>query len=730
MKTTIQTFTLQQSVLPLSIIFAMSLTACGLQQTRDQQVDEKQEQKQEQNLISKVTQPNTEQNKEVTTESVNPEMANKETVNKTEKTIAIKDKGIKAVEAKTETEEKVNLADKVNGIAKPTTQQRTATQDSDNSQVNAQINNQASQKQIQNHINNVVNVKVIPAKLVTVPQVKKYTGTTTAFETRQVPANANGTVGEIYFKQGNWIKAGAPLYRIDPIKGATKSINTIKATYKQAKADLESAKAAHKHAKALLKTNQSLLAHAQDDLDRYQRLIVDKAVSQQTYNQAFNEVKTAKNAIKSTKSLINQTAADIKKAKANVELAKSYMDDEQSQLKPQMVKAPLTGVVVESHIVKGQKVNRNQTDAFVTIATVNPIFVDVQPTTDEFLAIQKAIAQNKKKPKANKVKLILNNGKAYASSGAFKFTETTVDENKQVTMKALFDNPKGQLLPNMQVTVELPMPKLVDVVLIPPTAIQSSVLVNTADSGSNSVSNNSGSNNDTKAVNQANSNASKNSVNENAKSQSKTNANTKAEVKIKGKADNKAESKATSKVNAKVNAKVDTAKKQLEKPTSASIQKNNQQVKAIVNFVYVVDKDNRVQARNVTINADNNYHGKLIVEKGLKQGDKIIVDSDDVILPRQLVAIQAPEKNKTNEKTKAQETKEKATTVKDNKINASNKAVSNKIASTKETDKQASKQQVISESHQLTLYPWQLMEMVVVKQTVKEEGVKETVKQK
>ncbi len=735
-RSTMKTFTLQQSALPLSIILAMSLTACGMQQTREQtlkqqEAEQKQEQKQEQNLISEVKQPNKEQNQE----TVNQETINKKTVKQAEK--EIKNKGIKLVEAEVQSdvkssdktanktvnktanqdknkpstdktsdkntttgntdgsangskkEVKTNTpkqADPANVIAKPMTQQRTTAQNLDNKQAN-QINQNTTLQSKQ--INKVVNVKVIPAKLVTVPQVKKYTGTTTAFETRQVQPNANGTVGEIYFKQGNWIKAGAPLYRVDPVKDAKQSISTTKATYKQAKADLAAARAANKHAKALLKTNQALLVHAQDDLDRYQRLIVDKAISQQTYNQAFNEVQTAKSAIKSTKSLINQTAADIKKAKANVELVKSYMNDEQSQLKPQMVKAPLTGVVVESHIVKGQKVNSKQTDAFVTIATVNPIFVDVQPTTDEFLAIQKAIRQNKKKPKANKVKLIFNDGKVYASSGAFKFTETTVDENKQVTMKALFDNPKGQLLPNMQVTVELPMPKLVDVVLIPPTAIQNAILVNTANTADNTVS-------------------------ENSKRQSATKANITADSKPAK--DSSKKELATKKELAK------NAKKQIEQSTSAGIQTNkqtnkqtnHQQVKAIANFVYVVDKDNRVQARKVTINADNNYHGRLIVEKGLKQGDKIIVDSDDVILPRQLVAIKTHEKNKANDKTDSQATKANIATLKDNK------AVANKKVSDKETGKQASKQQVINNSHQLKLYPWQLMEMVSVKETVKQ----------
>ena len=70
------------------------------------------------------------------------------------------------------------------------------------------------------------------------------------------------------------------------------------------------------------------------------------------------------------------------------------------------------------------------------------------------------------------VKLMLEDGSLYGSEGKLAFSEVTVDEGTgSVTLRAVFPNPKGELLPGMYVRARLTQGVNRDAILVPQAAV-------------------------------------------------------------------------------------------------------------------------------------------------------------------------------------------------------------------------------------------------------------------
>jgi len=70
------------------------------------------------------------------------------------------------------------------------------------------------------------------------------------------------------------------------------------------------------------------------------------------------------------------------------------------------------------------------------------------------------------------VQLVLEDGSLYGAAGRLAFSEVTVDEGTgSVTLRAVFPNPKGELLPGMYVRARLTQGVNRDAVLVPHAAV-------------------------------------------------------------------------------------------------------------------------------------------------------------------------------------------------------------------------------------------------------------------
>ena len=241
-------------------------------------------------------------------------------------------------------------------------------------------------------------------------------GRTSAHLVADVRPQVNGLIKSRAFTEGTNVKAGQLLYQIDP------------ATYQ----------AAYNSAQAALQKAQASLVSVRAKAQRYKELLDIQAVSQQDYDDALSSQQ--------------QGEADIANNKATLET-------DRINLGYTRVTAPISGRIGRSSVTAGALVTAAQTTALATVQQLDPIFVDVTQSTTDLLRLKRALAQGalvKSGKDAARVHLVLEDGSTYGHDGTLEFTDVTVDQTTgAVTLRAVFPNPKVDLLPGMYVRAVL-----------------------------------------------------------------------------------------------------------------------------------------------------------------------------------------------------------------------------------------------------------------------------------
>jgi membrane fusion protein (multidrug efflux system) len=235
-------------------------------------------------------------------------------------------------------------------------------------------------------------------------------GRTSAYLIAEVRPQVGGIVQKRLFTEGSDVKAGEILYQIDP------------ATYQ----------AAYNSAKASLARAEANVIPARLKAERYSELVKNNFVSQQDYD---------------------DVNAAFKLAEADIEAGKAALETARINLAYTRITAPISGRIGRSTVTDGALVTANQPAALATIQQLGSMYVDVTQSSAELLHLKQNLAsgllKNSTIDKA-RVKLILEDGSAYALSGTLKFSDVTVDQSTgSITLRAIFPNPKQILLPGM-----------------------------------------------------------------------------------------------------------------------------------------------------------------------------------------------------------------------------------------------------------------------------------------
>lgn len=236
-------------------------------------------------------------------------------------------------------------------------------------------------------------------------------GRTSAFRVAEVRPQVSGIILKRNFVEGSDITAGESLYQIDPA--------TYQAAWNSAKGDEAKAEAA------------AAIAHL--TVKRYVPLLGTQYISQQEYDQA---VATAR-----------QADADVVAAKAAVENARI-------NLAYTKVTSPIDGRIGKSSVTEGALVTNGQADAMATVQQLDPIYVDVTESSNDFMRLKQESLQRGDDSKS--VQLIMENGQPYSLKGSLQFSDVTVDESTgSITLRAVFPNPQHTLLPGMFVRARI-----------------------------------------------------------------------------------------------------------------------------------------------------------------------------------------------------------------------------------------------------------------------------------
>ncbi len=268
----------------------------------------------------------------------------------------------------------------------------------------------------------IVTLKAAPLNITT-----DLPGRTSAFRVAEVRPQVSGIILKRNYVEGSDVTAGTSLYQIDPA--------TYQAAYDSAKGDLAKAQAAAEIARLTV--------------NRYKPLLGTNYISKQEYDQAVSSSM--------------QANATVLAAKAAVETARINLAYTQ-------VTSPISGRTGKSSVTEGALVTSGQATAMTTVQQLDPMYVDVTQSSDEFLRLKKELADGTLKQENGKakVRLLLENGVEYAQTGTLEFSGVTVDETTgSITIRAIFPNPNEALLPGMFVRARLDEGVRPDALLVP-----------------------------------------------------------------------------------------------------------------------------------------------------------------------------------------------------------------------------------------------------------------------
>jgi membrane fusion protein, multidrug efflux system len=261
-----------------------------------------------------------------------------------------------------------------------------------------------------------VEVGVVTIAPTSVTLTRELPGRTSAFRVAEVRARVNGIVLKRLFTEGSDVKQGQPLFLIDaaPYQSALDT----------AKAQLARAEATH--------------ANAALQAQRFSELVAENAVSKQEHDNAMAALKASE--------------ADVAAGRAGVEAARINLGYTR-------VTAPVSGRIGRSEVSEGAYVQQAQATLLATVQQLDPIYVDLTQATTEVMRLRRDLAEGKLQSAGRgkaKVQLVLEEGITYAQPGELQFAGVSVDPSTgSIALRALFPNPRGELLPGMFVRARL-----------------------------------------------------------------------------------------------------------------------------------------------------------------------------------------------------------------------------------------------------------------------------------
>ncbi len=271
-------------------------------------------------------------------------------------------------------------------------------------------------------------VQVVLAKVATsnVPVYLTAIGNVAPTYSVTVHTQVNGTLLNVFYKEGQLVKQGDLLAQIDP--------RPFEAQLMQYQGQLQRDKA--------------LLVNARIDLKRYQTLWKQNSVAQQTLATQISLVHQYQGAVKTDKGLIQAT-------KVNLIYAH--------------ITSPISGRVGLRLVDPGNIVQTTDTNGLLVINTLNPITVIFTLPEDNIPAVAKLVYSQHVLP----VDCYDRNQEIKLATGYLLTIDNQVDPTTgTVKLRAQFANQDNRLFPSQFVNVKLLINTLMNATILPTAAIQ------------------------------------------------------------------------------------------------------------------------------------------------------------------------------------------------------------------------------------------------------------------
>jgi membrane fusion protein (multidrug efflux system) len=254
-------------------------------------------------------------------------------------------------------------------------------------------------------------------------------GRTTPYETSDVRPQVDGIIRARLFTEGDYVRAGQPLYRIDPVSYEARVAS----------------------ARGALARAQASTIGAEGQARRYAELLKRGFVSRQNYDDALSAAGAARADVAAQRALLRSAEIDLSRT---------------------VIRAPISGRTGRSLYTTGALVQAAQENPLTTIQRLDPIYVDIQQSSADLLSLREQTLAGDLARDTAPVRLRLENGSMYPAEGTLRFADVTVDQaTGSQTIRAVFPNPQHLLLPGMFVRGQISQGVQSRGILVPQRAV-------------------------------------------------------------------------------------------------------------------------------------------------------------------------------------------------------------------------------------------------------------------
>jgi RND family efflux transporter MFP subunit len=265
----------------------------------------------------------------------------------------------------------------------------------------------------------------------------EYVGRFLAVDMIEVRARVSGYLEQIHFKDGQIVQAGDLLFSIDK-RPFQNTLDQAKGTLAQARANL---------------------AFTESDLVRAQRLVSDKTISEQVFEQRTQAKRNAEASVASNEAAVRQAELDLQFTE---------------------LRAPVTGRIGDRRVAPGNLVTggtAGNTTLLATIVSIDPIRFEFTADEGAFIRYER-IAKNGKDPDSRytstPVELKLLDEPDFGHKGTIDFVDNVIDQSSgTIRARAVISNPDGFFTPGMFARVRVPGSPKYEALLVPDAAIGS-----------------------------------------------------------------------------------------------------------------------------------------------------------------------------------------------------------------------------------------------------------------
>ena len=271
-----------------------------------------------------------------------------------------------------------------------------------------------------------VSVRPVASKQVT--EIGDFIGRVVAINKVDIVARVPGFIEERNFTEGQNVKTGDLLFRIER--------DTYKATVDQQEANLAKAQATE--------------VNANLQLQRAQALVKNQNVPQAT---------------------VDELAAAEQSAQADILQAKALLEQAKINLGYTEIRSPIDGRIGLAAFTVGNLVSPSS-GRLATIVSQDPIYVTFQASEADIMAYRRRVAASADKDPHVTIHIKLPDGSIYPYPGLTNFLDVQVQsETDTVTARATVPNPNGELIPDGIVGVLVERGKPRSALLVPQSAV-------------------------------------------------------------------------------------------------------------------------------------------------------------------------------------------------------------------------------------------------------------------